>query len=66
MKVWSTGCGGVGALNPLRAGLQAKSTASKLMRNAESTAASLEAEVASRLSASESRTLIRLLQKVYL
>jgi len=47
-------------------GLHLTASGKKLMRNAESTAASLEAEVASRLSASESRTLIRLLQKVYL
>ena len=47
-------------------GLHLTAGGKKLMRNAESTAASLEAEVASRLSASESRTLIRLLQKVYL
>ena len=38
----------------------------KLMRDAERTAAELEAEVAGRLSASESKTLIRLLKKVYL
>lgn len=37
----------------------------KLMRKAERTAAELEAQVASRLTAAESRTLIRLLQKVY-
>lgn len=47
-------------------GLHLTAGGKKLMRDAESTAASLEAEVASRLSASESRTLIRLLQKVYL
>ena len=47
-------------------GLHLTAGGKKLMRNAESTADSLEAEVASRLSASESRTLIRLLQKVYL
>ncbi len=47
-------------------GLHLTNGGKKLMRNAEATAASLEAEVASRLSASESRTLIRLLQKIYL
>ena len=46
-------------------GLHLTASGKKLMRNAESTAASLESEVASRLSPSESRTLIRLLQKVY-
>jgi len=38
----------------------------KLMRNAERTAAELEAEAAARLTAAETRTLIRLLKKVYL
>jgi DNA-binding MarR family transcriptional regulator len=38
----------------------------KLMRDAERTAAELEAHAASRLSATEVKTLIRLLQKVYL
>ena len=38
----------------------------KLMRDAERTAAQLEAEVATRLTPAESRTLIRLLKKVYL
>jgi DNA-binding MarR family transcriptional regulator len=38
----------------------------KLMRNAERTAAQLEAEVAARLSATETRTLIKLLKKIYL
>ena len=47
-------------------GLHLTASGKKLMRNAESTAASLEAEAATRVSASESRTLIRLLQKVYL
>ena len=37
----------------------------KLMRQAERTAAELEAEVASWLSASEARTLVRLLKKIY-
>jgi DNA-binding MarR family transcriptional regulator len=38
----------------------------KLMRDAEKTAAQLEAEVGSRLSGAEVKTLIRLLQKIYL
>ena len=37
-----------------------------LMRKAERTAAGIEARVASRLSAAEARTLIRLLRKVYM
>ncbi len=37
----------------------------KLMRKAERTAAQLEAQRAARLTAAESRTLIRLLQKIY-
>jgi hypothetical protein len=36
------------------------------MRDAEKTAAQLESEAAARLSATEVKTLIRLLQKVYL
>jgi DNA-binding MarR family transcriptional regulator len=47
-------------------GLHLTPTGEKLMRNAERTAAQLEAQVAARLSPSESRTLIRLLQKIYL
>jgi DNA-binding MarR family transcriptional regulator len=47
-------------------GLHLTPTGEKLMRDAERTAAELEAQVAARLSASESRTLIRLLKKVYL
>lgn len=47
-------------------GLHLTPTGRKLMRDAERTATELEAEVASRLSASETRTLIRLLQKIYL
>jgi DNA-binding MarR family transcriptional regulator len=47
-------------------GLHLTTTGQKLMRDAERTAAELEADVASRLSASESRTLIRLLKKIYL
>ena len=38
----------------------------KLMREAEQTAADLEREASARLSASERRTLIRLLQRIYL
>ncbi|MBA3773180.1 MAG: MarR family transcriptional regulator [Ramlibacter sp.] len=38
----------------------------KLMRDAERTAAELEAQVAARLSTGETRTLIRLLRKIYL
>lgn len=38
----------------------------RLMRDAERTAAKLEAEVASRLTPAEAKTLIRLLRKVYL
>ncbi len=37
----------------------------KLMRDAERTASQLEADVASRLTAQESRTLIKLLKKIY-
>jgi DNA-binding MarR family transcriptional regulator len=47
-------------------GLHLTSSGQKLMRDAEKTAAQLEAEVASRLSASEAKTLIRLLKKIYL
>jgi hypothetical protein len=36
------------------------------MRDAERTAAQLESEVAGRLTVAESRTLLRLLKKVYL
>ena len=46
-------------------GLHVTAAGQKLMRDAERTAAELEAEVASRLSAAESKTLIRLLQKIY-
>ena len=46
-------------------GLHLTSTGQKLMRDAEKTAAALEAEVASRLSPAELRTLIGLLKKVY-
>jgi DNA-binding MarR family transcriptional regulator len=47
-------------------GLHLTVAGKKLMRDAEHTAAELEADAASRLSASEKKTLIRLLQKVYL
>ena len=47
-------------------GLHLTAAGQKLMRDAERTAAALEAEVAGRLSASESKTLIRLLKKIYL
>ncbi|MEO8022898.1 MarR family transcriptional regulator [Polaromonas sp.] len=47
-------------------GLHLTASGKKLMREAESMAVGLEADVASRLSASEAKTLIRLLQKVYL
>lgn len=47
-------------------GLHLTPAGQKLMREAERTAAELEADVASRLSAAENRTLIRLLQKIYL
>lgn len=47
-------------------GLHLTGAGLKLMRDAEKTAAALEAEVASRLTAAEVKTLIRLLKKVYL
>jgi DNA-binding MarR family transcriptional regulator len=47
-------------------GLHLTAGGQKLMRDAERTAAELEAEVAARLSASEAKTLIRLLKKIYL
>jgi DNA-binding MarR family transcriptional regulator len=47
-------------------GLHLTPAGQKLMRAAERTVRELEAEVASGLSASETRTLIRLLKKVYL
>jgi DNA-binding MarR family transcriptional regulator len=46
-------------------GLHLTAQGEKLMRDAEKTAAELEAEVASRLSAAELRNLITLLKKVY-
>ena len=47
-------------------GLHLTAGGAKLMRDAERTAAQLESEVAARLTATENRTLIRLLKKVYL
>jgi DNA-binding MarR family transcriptional regulator len=46
-------------------GLHPTAAALKLMRQAERTAADLEAQVGSRLTAGETRTLLRLLRKVY-
>lgn len=46
-------------------GLHLTAAGQKLMRDAEMTAAALEADVATRLSAAELRTLIALLKKVY-
>ena len=47
-------------------GLHLTQRGQKLMRDAARTAAGLEAEVAGRLSATEAKTLIRLLKKIYL
>jgi DNA-binding MarR family transcriptional regulator len=47
-------------------GLHLTHTGQKLMRDAERTAADLEADVARRLTPTEAKTLIRLLKKVYL
>ena len=47
-------------------GLHLTTGGQKLMRDAERTAAELESEVAARLSAGETKTLIRLLKKIYL
>jgi DNA-binding MarR family transcriptional regulator len=47
-------------------GLHLTAGGQKLMRDAERTAAELEAEAAARLSAGETKTLIRLLKKIYL
>ena len=47
-------------------GLHLTPAGQKLMRGAERTAAQLEAQVAARLSAAETRTLINLLKKIYL
>ena len=46
-------------------GLQLTPSGQKLMRDAERTAAALEADVAARLTPAEQRTLITLLKKVY-
>ncbi len=47
-------------------GLHLTASGQKLMREAEQTAAELETDATSRLTASERRTLMRLLQKIYL
>jgi DNA-binding MarR family transcriptional regulator len=47
-------------------GLHLTEGGAKLMRDAERTAAQLEAEVAARLTPNEGKTLIRLLKKIYL
>ncbi|MBK8070719.1 MAG: MarR family transcriptional regulator [Ramlibacter sp.] len=47
-------------------GLHLSAAGHKLMRDAERTASELEAEVASRLTPGETRTLLRLLKKIYL
>lgn len=47
-------------------GLHLTHSGQKLMRDAERTATRLETEVADRLSATEAKTLIRLLKKIYL
>ncbi|CAN5513076.1 MarR family transcriptional regulator [soil metagenome] len=47
-------------------GLHLTPTGQKLVRDAEQTAAELESEVAGRLTATERKTLMRLLQKIYL
>jgi DNA-binding MarR family transcriptional regulator len=46
-------------------GLHLTAVGSKLMQNAEKTAQELEADPATKLTASERKTLIRLLQKIY-
>jgi DNA-binding MarR family transcriptional regulator len=46
-------------------GLHLTATGRKLMRDAEKTAASAEADVAARLTPAEQRTLLALLKKVY-
>jgi DNA-binding MarR family transcriptional regulator len=46
-------------------GLHLTASGQKMMRDAEKTVAALEAEVASRLSPAEQRTLLNLLKKVY-
>jgi DNA-binding MarR family transcriptional regulator len=47
-------------------GLHLTETGRKMMKDAEQTASNLEAEATSRLSAAERKTLIKLLQKIYL
>ncbi len=47
-------------------GLHLTAVGARLMREAEHTAAELESDVAARLTAAESKTLIRLLKKLYL
>lgn len=47
-------------------GLHLTSGGEKLMRDAEGTAAALEDEVASKLTPGERKTIVRLLQKIYL
>ena len=47
-------------------GLHLSAKGHKLMRDAETTAVQLEAEVTAQLTPAESRTLIRLLKKIYL
>ncbi len=47
-------------------GLHLTAAGQKLMQSAEKTAAELESDVAARLTAAERKTLMRLLQKVYL
>ncbi|HET6318250.1 MAG TPA: MarR family transcriptional regulator [Chloroflexota bacterium] len=47
-------------------GLHLTAAGQKLMRDAERTAAQLESDAAAKLSAAEVKTLIRLLQKIYL
>jgi DNA-binding MarR family transcriptional regulator len=47
-------------------GLHLTNAGQKLMRDAERTAAQLEDEVASRLTPTERKTIVRLLQKIYL
>ncbi|MGH8820481.1 MAG: MarR family winged helix-turn-helix transcriptional regulator [Rhodoferax sp.] len=47
-------------------GLRLTEAGQKLMRDAEQTASELEAQATSRLSATERKTLMRLLQKIYI
>ena len=46
-------------------GLHLTASGEKMMENAEKTAAQLEMETASRLSAAERKTLMQLLKKIY-